>query len=107
MCIAFTHSPSHTGSCSAIDLAWCKGVYCEDNQHLNCKVSNYKCVCPTCEDADPAWCLRTKCLEQPMKLGCKLDVYTKKCRCPRCSDQNDPIWCRKAFCGSSNNIRCR
>jgi len=107
------HTPTlfhHTSSCEDVDLSWCKKVHCDDNKHFRCKRVGYQCQCPSCDAAaEPAWCAKTKCLEQPSKPKCITDSYTKKCRCPRCSDQTgtDPLWCRMVYCGPNNNVRCK
>ena len=48
-------------SCKGISLNYCPSIRCLDNAHLKCKVENFKCVCPSCDDVtDTNQCTRTK-----------------------------------------------
>ena len=97
-------------SCENIqDLNLCPKIYCADNPHFLCKRVGYQCKCPSCDAAsERAWCVRTKCLEQPQKLKCVFDSETYKCRCPMCMDQNgDRPWCLMTYCGMNNHVKCR
>lgn len=78
-------------SCRRVALAQCRGVYCRDNPHLNCKVKFRRCTCPSCVGTHPRLCRRTKCLEQWSR--CKL--VRRRCQCPSI--------CRP---GSSRRIDC-
>ena len=105
-----TTTPSHNHSCEDIIFSQCNKVHCTDNDHFRCKRVGYRCQCPSCDTAaESAWCVKTKCLEQPSKPKCVFDSDSNKCRCPQCSDMTgtDPIWCRKVYCGPNNNIQCK
>ena len=102
--------PPHPHSCEDVIFTQCNKVHCTDNNHFRCKRVGYRCQCPSCDTAtESAWCVRTKCLEQPLKPKCVFDSDSNKCRCPQCSDMTgtDPIWCRKVYCGPNNNTQCK